>query len=137
MQVKSIAECSKGSILQYFQPSISYHLSLRSLFCLFLSGRFTHVFLYVPKSHVLAHLVQHKKNGTYCIGVMCIFIHRNLIYNTPHYITDLDIAGSCCGYQIFDHGILKRNYRKMTYTIISLQWIFRKHIVTHCGAVAL
>ena len=30
---------SKGSILQYFRPSLSYHLSLRSLYCLFLSGR--------------------------------------------------------------------------------------------------
>ena len=38
MQVKSIAECSKGSILQYFGPSLSYHMSLRPLFCLFLSG---------------------------------------------------------------------------------------------------
>ena len=38
MQVKSIAECSKGSILQYFRPSLSYHLPLRPLFCLFLSG---------------------------------------------------------------------------------------------------
>ena len=38
MQVKSIAEC--------FQPSLTYHLSLRSLFCLFLSGRFTQVLLY-------------------------------------------------------------------------------------------
>ena len=28
MQVKSIAECSKGSILQYLRPSLSYHLSL-------------------------------------------------------------------------------------------------------------
>ena len=28
MQVKSIAECSKGSILQYFQSALSYHLSL-------------------------------------------------------------------------------------------------------------
>ena len=27
MQVKNIAECSKGSILQYFLPSLSYHLS--------------------------------------------------------------------------------------------------------------
>ena len=34
MQVKSIAEC----ILQYYRPSLSYHLSLRPLFCLFLSG---------------------------------------------------------------------------------------------------
>ena len=39
MQVKSIAECR--SILQYFRPSLSYQLSLRPLFCLFLSGRFT------------------------------------------------------------------------------------------------
>ena len=46
MQVKSIAECSKGSILQYFRPSLSYHLSLKSLFCLFLSGRLRQVLLY-------------------------------------------------------------------------------------------
>ena len=45
MQVKSTAECSKGSILHYFQPPLSYHLSLRSLFCLFLSSPFTHFFL--------------------------------------------------------------------------------------------
>ena len=44
MQVKSIAECSKRSILQNFRPALSYHLSLRSLFCLFLSGRFTQVY---------------------------------------------------------------------------------------------
>ena len=44
MQVKNIAECS---ILQYFLPSLSYHSSLRSLFCLFLSGPFTQVLLYV------------------------------------------------------------------------------------------
>ena len=47
MQVESIAECSKGSILQYFRPSLSYHLSFRSLFCLFLSGCFTQVLLYI------------------------------------------------------------------------------------------
>ena len=35
MQVKSIAEYSKGSILQYFWPSLSYHLLLRSLFFVF------------------------------------------------------------------------------------------------------
>ena len=32
-------------ILQYFRPSLSYHLSLRS-FCLFLSGRLRQVLLY-------------------------------------------------------------------------------------------
>ena len=33
--------------MQYFQPSLRYHLSLRTLFCLFLSGRFTQVLLYI------------------------------------------------------------------------------------------
>ena len=46
MQVRGIAECSKGSILQCFQPSLSYHLSLRPLFCLFLSDRLRQVLLY-------------------------------------------------------------------------------------------
>ena len=43
MQVKSIAD---WSILQYFRPSLSYHLPLRPLFCLFLSGRLRQVLLY-------------------------------------------------------------------------------------------
>ena len=46
LQVKSIAECSPWSILQYFRPSLSYHLSIRFLFCLFLSGRLRQVLLY-------------------------------------------------------------------------------------------
>ena len=33
--------------MHYFKPSLSYHLSFISLFCLFLSGRFTLVLLYV------------------------------------------------------------------------------------------
>ena len=49
MKVKSIAECSKGSILQYFRPPLSYQLLSRS-FCLFLSGSFTQVLLYMMKS---------------------------------------------------------------------------------------
>ena len=35
------------SILQYFQPSLSYHLPLRPLFCLFLSGHLRQVLLYL------------------------------------------------------------------------------------------
>ena len=37
MQVKSIAECSKRAFC--IRPSLSYHLSFRPLFCLFLNGR--------------------------------------------------------------------------------------------------
>ena len=33
----------KESILQYFRPSLSYHLSLRPLFCLILGGRLRQV----------------------------------------------------------------------------------------------
>ena len=51
MQVKSIAECSKRSILQYFRSSLSYHLSLRALFSLFLSGRLRQVLLYFNGFH--------------------------------------------------------------------------------------
>ena len=46
MQVKSIAECSLWSILQYFRPSLRYHLSLTPLLCLFLSGGLRQVLLY-------------------------------------------------------------------------------------------
>ena len=43
------AECSKQwNILKYFRSSLSYHLSLRPLFCLFLSGRLRQVPLYLP-----------------------------------------------------------------------------------------
>ena len=57
MQVKSIAECSKGSILQYFRPLLSYHLLLRSSFCLFLSDRFTQVLLYMYVNIILFQFV--------------------------------------------------------------------------------
>ena len=39
MQVKSIAECFNGSILQYFRSSLSYHLSLRTFEVQWLCGR--------------------------------------------------------------------------------------------------
>ena len=35
MQVKSIANCSPWNILQYFRPSLNYHLSLRSFLFIF------------------------------------------------------------------------------------------------------
>ena len=65
MQVKSIAECSKGSILQYFRTSLSYHLSLRPLFCLFLCDRLRQVLLYVLcvcLAYCLACSLQHFGN---------------------------------------------------------------------------
>ena len=47
MKVKSIAECSKGSILQYFWPALSNNWSWKPSFRLFESSRFTQVLLYI------------------------------------------------------------------------------------------
>ena len=50
MKVKSIAECSKGSIMQYFWPALSDNWSWKPIFGLFESGRFTQVLLYSWKN---------------------------------------------------------------------------------------
>ena len=57
MQVKSIAECSLWSILQHFRPLLSYHLSLRPLFCLFLSGHFTQGYTVVLSNAILLRIM--------------------------------------------------------------------------------
>ena len=64
MQVESIAKCSKGSILQYFRSSFSYHLSLRSLFLSIFEWRFTQVLLYI----ILLQLQQN-------LYVPCFLVH--------------------------------------------------------------
>ena len=48
-------QIAPGSILQYYRPSLSYHLSLRTLFCLFLSDCLRQVLLYI---HVLSQNVE-------------------------------------------------------------------------------
>ena len=70
LHVKSIAECPKGSILQYFRPALSLHLSLRPLFCLFLSGSLHlslrplfYLFLSGRLRQVLLYI--HSKNDSY------------------------------------------------------------------------
>ena len=57
MQVKSIAECSKGNILQYFRPSLIIIKILK--FVVSMSGRFTQVLLYKEKHNI--------KRGRRCI----------------------------------------------------------------------
>ena len=68
MQVKSISECSKGNILQYFCPSLSYNVSLRSLFCLFLSGCLRQVLLYYTFQRV------NNKGTDYIVRYACWFL---------------------------------------------------------------
>ena len=50
----------QGSILQYFRPSFSYHLSLRPLFCLILSGHLRQGLLYVTGFQL------YKPSGKHC-----------------------------------------------------------------------
>ena len=62
MQVKSITECSKGSFLQFFRPSLIYHFPLRPLFCLLLSGHLRQVLLYIysQKAHGYIRYTQYE-----------------------------------------------------------------------------
>ena len=72
MQVESIAECFSWSILQYIRPSLRYHLSLRPLFCIFLSGRFRQVLLYISIQQKCSHQPQESvlNNSINRIGIM-------------------------------------------------------------------
>ena len=58
------------SILQYFRPSLSYQLLLRPLLCLFLSGRFTQVLLYIQTLDLL--IIQYSP-----FIMLCMSVHRN------------------------------------------------------------
>ena len=64
------------SILQYFRPSLSYHLSLKPLFCIFLSDRLSQVLLYISsayhdscvpaeKRHVATETAKPQKEGEF------------------------------------------------------------------------
>ena len=61
MQVKSIAECSKGSILQYFQPLLSYNFVL-SIFEWPLKTGFTVSFICLdlfPNKYTVIYYLKH------------------------------------------------------------------------------
>ena len=51
MKVESIAECSKGSILQYFWPALSNNWSWIPIFCLFVSDFTVHMLTQVNVEH--------------------------------------------------------------------------------------
>ena len=51
MQVKSIEECSTGSILQYIRPSLSYHFFIKIFVLSILSGCLRQVLLYKMNQH--------------------------------------------------------------------------------------
>ena len=76
MQVKSIAE---ESILQYFRPSLRYQLSIRSLFCLFLSGRLREVLLYTIDLTIHITIIPvDQKNEQICFPNPAIHLNNDL-----------------------------------------------------------
>ena len=67
--VQKYCRMLQESILQYFRPSLSYHLSLRPLFCLFLSGRLRQVLLYSICMSMKSWTINF---GTMIFGQSCI-----------------------------------------------------------------
>ena len=57
MKVKSIAECSPWSILQYFWPALSNNCSLKPVNGLFESGGVTQVLLHFNKNTDIISLI--------------------------------------------------------------------------------
>ena len=74
MQVKSIAECSPWSILQYFWPALSDSWSLNPIFGLFESGRFYQVLLYLQWMKVILCLL----SDWLIYESLVMHIHHNL-----------------------------------------------------------
>ena len=73
----------KHCILQYFRPSLSYHLSLRSLFCQYLSGRFTQFYCtFKPVHKILVYIIYESNKSsnkpvhsvTSCQRLRCLHI---------------------------------------------------------------
>ena len=77
-----------GGILRYFRPSLSYQLSFGYLFCLFLSGRFTHVLLYNSAQTDTRMQIQLKQEQALlayvCHSNMIDKAHRKLSHTNPH-----------------------------------------------------
>ena len=90
-------------ILQYFRPALSFHQSLRPLFCQFLSG-FTVIICYMLILFFLLYFIE-----LYCIVLVvlyCIFCIV-LVYCIVLYCTDTTLSTPMKKYVII------RNYRKL------------------------
>ena len=84
MQVKSIAECSKGSILEYFKPSLSYHLSFRPMFCLFFEWSFYTGLTVCTSTNTTKQRLTFHKN---CLSMHIHFLKHG--YGTHAFLFDL------------------------------------------------
>ena len=90
---------SKWSILQYVRPSLSYHVSLRSLFCLSMNDRLRQVLLYLAT----------KKEC--CSVAFSLLLSTELKFDVNNYLRKTDIR-KCFKAQ---HRFLTRLVLKLTF----------------------
>ena len=120
MKVESIAECSKGSILQYFRPplsskrgilqyfrpSLSYHLSLRSSFCLLLSGRLRQVLLYKKKPLLNAHTDKTSGASSLNFG-WSLYLHSYFMYARSNGVARMLKKVAHIKRRLLDHAVIQ------------------------------
>ena len=106
MQVKSIVECFRGSILLYFRPALSYHLSLRPSFYS-LNWRCGPPLLsvtlpYAARSHVPSRTILHANDPL-------LSVHRFNTASGRCFLSGLPQKGSYSGrYAVMFDSILYR-----------------------------
>ena len=72
--------------IQYFRPSFSYHLSLRSLFCLFSSGCIVHI--YIKEGLPFGILMQDNR--------LLIEFFKNLLQEVAYFLFVLAMVRNSC-----------------------------------------
>ena len=74
----------RGSIRQYFRPSLSNYLSLKTLFFLFLSGHFTQVLLYIaaPKCFWVMQFFFFYRSYILALKKSTTFLNKNMVEGT-------------------------------------------------------
>ena len=120
-------------LLQYFQPALSYHLSLRPLFRLFLSGGLRQALLYMVCTQITLNLFQSgylqtgilansEDQDVYCLIGSALFAKIKInLHGIHHHHTEISISdsskyknGQINTNSINMHGKIQQNEKKPT-----------------------
>ena len=136
MQIKSIAECSKGAFCNTFDLYYATYLSLRSLFCLFLSGCFTQVLLYSnrrPFCNICTLYFKKKEiiKGNFYLGAYRFFLSvlpsLICVRSISPILFEVGIPNSMCGYTLGSRNV--EYYFQVTVTLTLISGLnFRKKL---------
>ena len=119
----------QGSILQYFRPALSYHLSLRPSFYLFLSGRLRQVWLYVLVTKSFYIVCWYIFSSVECIY---FYIHANWVKAMNWNYSLRYLAYKFLGYNLFRLFMADQKVRQWRLTEFRFFWaqenvIFKVH----------